>query len=128
MREHEDAFAGLEDTRARAYEAHKECQDPLKRKRAEIQECEAHLSALINDRGQQQQAYPPNMTRLLSAIRHDNGFQQRPVGPIGSHVRLLKPLWSSVLEKSFGGALEAFVVTSKDDQSRLSSLMQRVGW
>ncbi len=82
----------------------------------------------MRDRGQQQQAYPANMTRLLTAIRQDDGFKQRPIGPMGNHVRLLKPLWSSILEKSFGGALEAFVVTSKEDQLRLSAMMQRVGW
>lgn len=68
------------------------------------------------------------MTRLLAAIRQDDGFQQKPVGPMGNHVRLLKPLWSRILEKSFGGALEAFIVTSKEDQLRLSAMMQKVGW
>lgn len=68
------------------------------------------------------------MSRLTSAIRQDDGFIQKPVGPLGSHVRLLKPLWSSILEKSFGAALNSFIVTSKQDQSRLSSLMKRVGW
>ncbi len=47
---------------------------------------------------------------------------------MGNHVRLLKPLWSRILEKSFGGALEAFIVTSKEDQLRLSAMMQKVGW
>lgn len=86
------------------------------------------MNNLLKDRGQQQGAYPPNMPRLVNAIRQDDGFIQKPVGPMGSHVRLLKPLWSSVLEKSFGAALNSFIVTSKQDQSRLSSLMQRVGW
>lgn len=68
------------------------------------------------------------MSRLVSAIKEDQGFLQKPVGPVGQHVRLLKPLWSSVLEKSFGGALSSFIVTSKQDQSRLSALMQKVAW
>ena len=86
------------------------------------------MNNLLKDRGQQQGAYPPNMPWLINAIRQDNGFIQKPVGPMGSHVRLLKPVWSSILEKSFGAALNSFVVTSKQDQSRLSSLMHRVGW
>ena len=100
----------------------------MKDKKIEVQNCEERLSNLVKDRGQQQQAYPPNMSRLLSAIRQDDGFQQQPVGPIANHVRLLQPLWSSILEKSFGGALDSFIVTSKDDQLRLSGLMQKVGW
>lgn len=82
----------------------------------------------MRDRGQQQQAYPPNMTSLLAAIRQDDGFWQKPIGPMGSHVRLLKPSWSNILEKSFGGALEAFVVISKEDQLRLSAMMRRLNW
>ena len=93
-----------------------------------MKSCEERLQSLMRDRGQQQQAYPPNMSRLLSAIGQDDGFQQRPVGPIANHVRLLEPRWSSVLEKSFGAALDSFIVISKDDQLRLSGIMQRVGW
>ena len=128
LREHENELPALEDNKFRAQDESKSCQEPVKRKRSEIQECESRLNSLLRDRGQQQQAYPQNMTRLLGAIRQDDGFHERPIGPIGNHVRLLKPLWSSVLEKSFGGALEAFVVTSKEDQNRLSAMMQRVGW
>lgn len=68
------------------------------------------------------------MSRLLNSIQQDDNFLQKPVGPLGNHVQLLKPLWSSILEKSFGGALETFIVTSKQDQSRLSALMQKIGW
>ncbi len=126
--DHERGFGALEEDKRQA-EAHLEdSQGPLKAKRIDVQQCEQRLDALIKDRGQRQGAYHANMPRLLNAVRQDDGFQQQPVGPIGSHVRLLKPLWSSVLEKSFGGALNSFVVTSKQDQSRLLSLMHRVGW
>ena len=128
LREHENELPALEDSRDRANDEYQSSQGPLRRQKSDLQECESRLNALLRDRGQQQQAYPPNMTSLLSAIRQDDGFRQRPIGPIGNYVRLLKPLWSSVLEKSFGGALEAFIVTSKEDQTRLYNLMQRVGW
>lgn len=128
LQEHEDELPALEDNKAKAEREYKVSQDPIRFKRQEVQHAEGRLSSLVKDRGQQQQAYPTNMRNLLNAIRQDDGFRQRPVGPLGSHVRLLKPLWSSILEKSFGGALEAFIVTSKDDQIRLSGLMQRVKW
>ena len=103
-------------------------QAPISSKRDEVQQCEERLNTLVRDRGQQQGAYKPSMPRLLNAIRQDDGFLQKPVGPLGNHVQLLKPLWSSILEKSFGAGLETFIVTSKQDQSRLSVLMQKVGW
>ena len=101
---------------------------PVHAKRAEIRECEDHLKSLIEDRGKQQGAYHGSMPRLLKAIEQDKGFRQRPVGPLGKHLRLLKPKWSSILEKSFGGMLTAFVVTSKEDQDRLSALMRQNNW
>lgn len=128
FREHENELPALEDSKYRAERNYKESQNPVKEKKIEVQNCEERLNSLVKDKGQQQQAYPPNMSRLLNAVRQDNGFQQRPVGPIANHVQLLKPLWSSILEKSFGGALDSFIVTSKDDQLRLSGIMQRVGW
>lgn len=128
FRDHENELPALEDNRNRAERDYRESLNPVKEKKSEVQNCEERLNSLMRDRGHQQQAYPPNMSRLLSAIRQDDGFRQRPVGPLSSHVRLLKPLWSSILEKSLGGALNSFIVTSKDDQHRLSGIMQRVGW
>lgn len=126
--DHDNNVIGLETRRSTAQTELKNCQPLIDAKRNEIRQCEDHMNNLLKDRGQQQGAYPPAMPRLLNAIRQDDGFIQKPIGPMGSHVRLLKPRWSSILEKSFGAALNSFVVTSKQDQSRLSSLMQKVGW
>lgn len=126
--DHERGIGVMEEDKRQAEIDLEELQRPLKDKKTEVQQCEQRLDALIKDRGQRQGAYNASMPRLLNGIRQDDAFQQQPVGPIGSHVRLLKPLWSSVLEKSFGGALNSFVVTSKQDQNRLLGLMQRVGW
>lgn len=93
-----------------------------------MDQCEAQLARLMQDKGQKQGAYKPSMHRLLSAIQNDSGFREKPVGPMGNHVRLLKPLWSNILEKSFGGTLETFIVTSKPDQLLLLRLMQQNGW
>lgn len=128
FRDHQNELPALEDNNFRAENDYRESQEPVRRKRVDVQESEDRLNGLMKNRGQQQQAYPANMTRLLSAIRQDHSFHQRPIGPIGNHVRLLKPLWSGILEKSFGGALEAFIVGNKEDQLKLSAMMQTVGW
>ena len=128
LEEHEKRLGALEDDKRRAETSLEESQGPPRSKKDEVQQCERRLEALIKDRGQRQGAYHNNMQRLLNAIRQDDGFEQQPVGPIGNHVRLLKPMWSSVLEKSFGAALNSFAVTSKQDQSRLLDLMRRTGW
>ena len=93
-----------------------------------MRQCEEQLNNLKRDQGQQQVGFHPNMPRLLRAIQQEDGFQEKPIGPVGSHVRLLQPSWSTILEKSFGGMLDSFVVMSKSDQALLSNLMKRVGW
>jgi chromosome segregation ATPase len=67
----------------------------------------------------------PAVQALVGAISRDNEFLEKPVGPIWRHVTLLDPKWSSVLERSFGTALDAFCVTSQADSKRLSKMMRR---
>lgn len=128
LAEHENSIGQLETEKQNDDREYSNSQAPISSKRIEVQQCEEHLNTLVRDRGQQQGAYKPSMSRLLNAIRQDDAFLQKPVGPLGNYVKLLKPLWSSVLEKSFGGALETFIVTGKQDQSRLSALMKKIGW
>ena len=64
------------------------------------------------------------MDMLLKSIQSDTRYVEKPIGPIGDYVRLTDPVWSSILEKSFGNALNGFIVTSKRDQERLSEVMK----
>jgi chromosome segregation ATPase len=71
---------------------------------------------------------PHNLQKLLQAIEREGRFRERPVGPMGRHVKLLKSEWGYILEKQFGGNLNAFVVTSRADQTILTGLMKRSNW
>ncbi|KAL8953621.1 MAG: hypothetical protein Q9222_000547 [Ikaeria aurantiellina] len=126
VEDHEVDLRALEDEHRYASQLLEQSRSPIPIKRQEIQVCEERLNRLIKDKGKQEGAYHANMPRLLRAIRDDDTFQQKPIGPIGHHVRLLKPAWSSILEKSFGAALNSFIVTSINDQARLSQLMARL--
>lgn len=128
LEDHEAGLRGLKDKQRRAAEDLEQSKSPIPDKRQEIQVCEERLKRLIGDKGKQEGAYHVNLPRLQRAIRDDDGFHPKPVGPIGYHVRLLQPSWSSILEKSLGAALNSFIVTSKGDQARLSSLMSRMQW
>ena len=79
----------------------------------------------IRDRETRDTVFHPNMPQLLTAIGRETRFRQQPIGPIGKHIKLLKPEWSSLLEKYFGSTLNGFVVTSKTDQSIMQNLMKR---
>lgn len=97
----------------------------LQQKNGELEQAETRLQNLRREGG-------PDETRvnkaLLRAIEQENSFSKRPVGPIGQHISLLQPKWSSVLENSLGATLDSFVVTSKRDMNILSNIMQRVNW
>lgn len=71
---------------------------------------------------------PANLDKLLRAIDSSTAFREKPVGPMGKHIKLLQPAWGRILEKQFGQSLNAFVVTSKADQTRLSSMMRQYNW
>lgn len=83
------------------------------------------LDQMKRNRNSQDLAFHQNMPHLLKAIQHEKKFQNSPIGPLGKHVKLLKQDWSSILEKSFGGTMNAFLVSNKTDERLLSDLMRR---
>ncbi|EEH40083.2 hypothetical protein PAAG_08932 [Paracoccidioides lutzii Pb01] len=102
--------------------------EPLNKQRSDVEQAEGRLRSLTRDRGQQQGGFHEKMPLLLRAIEQEQyKFSRKPVGPLGNHIRLLKPKWSGVLESSLGGTLSGFVVTSKTDSNILSNIMKRVG-
>ncbi|KAL2816854.1 P-loop containing nucleoside triphosphate hydrolase protein [Aspergillus cavernicola] len=92
----------------------------------DVEEAESVLRNLSKEGESRSSGFPDKMPTLIRAIQQEQAFTERPIGPIGNFVTLLKPEWSSVLESSFGATLNSFIVTSKRDQSILSGIMQRV--
>lgn len=101
---------------------------PLEKGKADVQQAERFLQNLSREGGTRNSGYHDRMPMLLSAIQQERSFASPPVGPIGHHVSLLQPKWSSILETSLGTTLNSFIVTSKKDMNILSSIMQRVDW
>ena len=114
------------DLEAKISEAQQECRErdqPLRQKRDEIEQRQGDIETLSRDRNQQDGAFHQRMPNLLRAIQNERSFAQRPVGPVGKYVRLMKPEWSSIIEKSFGQTLSSFIVTSKNDMNILNRIM-----
>lgn len=125
---HELELPGLENMKVQAGKQNVAALEAVREHKVHVEEARKKLDSLVRDRGQQRSAYPASLPQLLRAIQQDGGFREKPVGPLGMHVRLIKPAWFSILEKSFGSSLDSFIVTNKEDQSRLSALMQRTNW
>ena len=107
-----------------AEEEMKEEETKVEFKRIEVNECRKMLHDLRSSVPNIMDGYHANMPRLLQRIRNDHGFREQPIGPMGLHVKLLKPFWSQIIEANLGRALNAFVVTSKADQLKLSSMLR----
>jgi structural maintenance of chromosomes protein 6 len=67
----------------------------------------------------------PQVKKLLDAINRSRNFRVKPLGPISEYVYLKEPKWSSILERTFGGSLNSFVVTSKEDANELTKLIKQ---
>lgn len=101
-------------------------QETAKAQETRVKQQETVLKQLVQNRSSQDLAFHQNMPALLQALQREAAaFQEQPVGPLGKHVKLLKPEWSSILEKSFGAVLNAFIVTNKRDENVLSNIMRR---
>ena len=124
-KDHENERAQLDDDLEQAEEDLKSKREPIERKEEEINRSEGLLQSLMRDRGSQVNAFHERLPELLREISRERSFADKPVGPVGNHVRLLKPEWSSQLEKAFGATLSSFIVTSKKDMDILSRIMKR---
>ena len=127
QQEHESSREALITTEIQAQQ---DFSDKTKAKSDQENECKKQqdtLQRLRDQRHGQMNSFNPKMPALLQAIKREARFAEPPVGPLGMHIRLLKPEWSSILENYFGGTLSSFIVTSTSDRKTLQDLMRRTG-
>ncbi|KAL9096432.1 MAG: hypothetical protein Q9165_001429 [Trypethelium subeluteriae] len=121
-------LAGLDRSKGDAEREASEARPAVAQKAQALENAKSILQNLNNNQGHQNGAYHPNTSNLLRAIQAETRFRERPVGPLGQHIRLKpsKTEWSSIIERTLGGNLSAFVVTSKADQGVLDEISKRV--
>ncbi|KAK2610383.1 hypothetical protein N8I77_003817 [Diaporthe amygdali] len=96
-------------------------------KRDDIKATQNRIKELERGQASLYEGYEQQVPNLLRMIEHDANFDNKPIGPIGAHVQVKKPVWSPILERTFGETLNGFIVTSKRDQQRLRDMMKRLG-
>ncbi|SJX60804.1 related to DNA repair protein rad18 [Sporisorium reilianum f. sp. reilianum] len=69
----------------------------------------------------------PKVPALLQAINSESGWRSKPLGPLGTHVKLKDMRWQRVLESVIGNNLNAFFVSNHGDRVRLKRIMDRLG-
>ncbi|KAM7194607.1 P-loop containing nucleoside triphosphate hydrolase protein [Rhypophila sp. PSN 637] len=70
--------------------------------------------------------YDRQLPNLLKLIAEEKGFAEKPIGPFGAHIKILKPEWSSIIENQLGKNLSAFLVMSVADKTLLNRLLERL--
>ena len=120
-------LSGLDGALAIARKAAQDMALEVDRKREDVRAREARVRNLRANRGSSSpyDGFDQRMPDLVRLIERENRFSQKPIGPIGAKIRVLKPVWSPILEKTFGGSLNGFIVTSHADQQVLSGLVKR---
>lgn len=103
----------------------KKQQQLMERKRQDTLAAETGVRELEKSTGSAYEGFDREMIKLAKGVSNDGGFDNKPIGPLGAHIRLLKPEWSGILERTLGETLNAFVVRSKRDQTRLSGMIRR---
>lgn len=93
----------------------------LGRAQNSIREIESRIEAAKRSQKNSLAAYGEKMPRFLQSIQSER-WREKPVGPVGVHVKLNDPMYSRALESFFGPSLNAFIVTNLDDQRTLKRL------
>ncbi|KAF2129939.1 P-loop containing nucleoside triphosphate hydrolase protein, partial [Dothidotthia symphoricarpi CBS 119687] len=127
---HNEGFAELQEQLKTVQNEKIPIDKNVERARGDERRIRNNINTLQQGEGNWLNAYPNSrdLQKLLHAIDGDGRFREKPVGPMGRHVKLLLPQWGHILEKQFGGILNGFVVTSRSDQAILSGLMRKCGW
>ena len=124
--EHEESLADLERAKTEAQEELKQGQQRHDQAKEVVDKADGRLRALQQNQGREFAGYPDKMADLVRAVNNETRWRSKPAGPMGRHIRIRKPEWTSQIEKTLGGNLEAFVVTCKEDQALLSEIMRRI--
>lgn len=128
LQRHHDCEADVTRAHDRAFRDLESAKPEVEEQQNKVQHANASIAKLQSAGDRPYDAYPPNMEHLVTAVDHESRWRYKPVGPMGSYVRLHaeKTKWCSLIEKTLAQTLNAFVVTNAEDQRMLRAIMKRV--
>lgn len=124
--DHLSQKAPLSAARDEAAATLEQSRPPMLEQSRELERVQGLIARLQRDVGNKFAPFRQNMIQLVKAVDNETRWRKKPVGPMGLHVKLKEQKWSSQIETTFGGVLDSFVCTNKDDQVILSQIMKRV--
>ncbi len=128
MLDKEEQQRELEAKIAEASQREEEDSQNLRRLKDEYGNISSQLASLRESSRNRLTAFGgPKVPQLLQAINSDNGWRSKPIGPLGTHVKLRDMRWQRILESVMGNNLNAYFVSNHADRVRLKRHMDRVG-
>ncbi|KAK9339873.1 hypothetical protein LIPSTDRAFT_104249 [Lipomyces starkeyi NRRL Y-11557] len=94
-------------------------------KQQELNDVQSRIGRLRAHQQKYMTVFGQNIDSVLKAIERESRFVQKPVGPIGSHIRMKQPEWGPILEAYFNRTLDSFAVTCKEDEELLKSILNQ---
>lgn len=101
-----------------------ETSSALKAKKDEINLAKNQLQSIRNDSANALGAYSHEVVQLIQVIDKAN-WHQKPIGPLGRCVTLIKPQWENIVERYFGTTFSAFLCTNDQDANTLRGLIRQ---
>lgn len=123
--ERKDAVAEFEKEFGKLEEAANKLQNARDRLRSEVASSEQRIAGLRIARSNRMAAFGTNIPALLQLIERERRWRQKPVGPIGAHLKVRDGKWVAVLESVLGNTLNAFCVTTHHDRNILQELKHK---
>jgi chromosome segregation ATPase len=127
MEQHKRDGPQLDEARRVADVEYKKINELVARKRDEINIISQEIKTLGQKQVDPMAGFDKKMPQLIKMINNERRFNEKPIGPIGMHLKLLDPVWSHTIESMLGAILSGFIVTTKADQQILSSLKRQAG-
>ncbi|XP_011496853.1 PREDICTED: structural maintenance of chromosomes protein 6 [Ceratosolen solmsi marchali] len=120
----------LEENKRRIEQKGQKFRIEIEQKRSALYKLKQRLNAFKNQPNDEFTIYGPNMPRLLARIEeaHTRGkFKQKPLGPLGSFIKLKDSSWIPAIENYLGfGTITAFCVDNSQDGQILNRIIKEV--
>ncbi|CAH7690120.1 hypothetical protein PPACK8108_LOCUS25366 [Phakopsora pachyrhizi] len=128
----EGSLKDIQDSLGRINESGREANMRCKAVDADLQSIDKEIRQLHNTIQQTENAqsnrlhaYGQNAQKLRQAIDNERSWSEIPLGPLGMHIQLKENIWAPVLEIALGTSLNSYLVTNRNDEQKLRSLMSR---
>ncbi|KAF7298831.1 p-loop containing nucleoside triphosphate hydrolase protein [Mycena indigotica] len=92
--------------------------------RGQIMQCDSAIQNCEKAESDRYAAYGNNIKEVIQRIEQTRWQGQKPLGPLGIHVKLLKPEYGQLLRQQLGQQLTSFAVTHPRDLSTLKKILQ----